>query len=269
MIIYGTRMYGKKNEVRGYGRCPHCGKVGVHRSYDGRKWGHLYFIPLIPDGGPVRVLRECASCSTGSHIPLANIPALLQAVEKALEDAVIALGAQEAEMTINGQKLPVATVLAANLGDAYCLVGDRAVRRLIDDLQSVNADEELLLVHALAAELKGDIRAAAPKFTELGARARQAIPLFHAARFFQEQGRPAEAIPLAERVEALLVADLGVKQLLIDCYLAEKQWPKVASTYENCFLIAPELRSQKPLFKAYEKACKKAGRPPQTSAARS
>ncbi len=263
MIIYGTRMYGRKNQVRSHGRCPHCGKVGTLKSYDGRKWGHLYFIPLIPAGGKVRVLRECARCNTGSHIPVEKLPDLATSIQKTLDDAVVALGARETEMTVAGQTLPAISVLCANIDDVYCLVGEREIAQLLANLKAVNDDEALLLAEARVAELKSELKKAEAKYGELVARGNHPTILYQAARFHHEQEQFPRAITLAERLETILATDLGVKQLLIDCYLATNAWAKLATTYESCFLLAPDLKKQKPILKAYQKACKKAGRPPQ------
>ncbi len=266
MIIYGSRMYGKKNRILSQGRCAHCGKVGTLSSYDGRKWGHLYFIPLIPCGGHVRVLRECSSCRMGSHIPLQNVPDMVQSLQKTLDRAVVALGAQEVQMELDGKVRSVASVIGSHLSDVYCLIGEKEIAQLLQNLKAVNAHDELLLAEAKFAELTGRAREAEAKFGDLSQRSRDPILLYQIARFFFDQAKLPEAIALAERLETSLVADLEVKQLLIDCYLAANQWGKLATTYENSFLIAPELRNQKPILKAYQKACKKAGREPQKSA---
>ena len=90
MLIYGSKMYGVKNVVNGVGHCDHCGMYGPHKSYDGRKWGHLYFIPLIPAGGPVRVMKECASCNMGSHIPQEQVGKLYADIEKLMQPCILA-----------------------------------------------------------------------------------------------------------------------------------------------------------------------------------
>ena len=90
MIIYGSKMYGVKNVVKGTGACQHCGAYGPHKSYDGRKWGHLYFIPLIPSGGPMRVMKECASCGMGNHLPIAKVGELYASIEKLMQPCILA-----------------------------------------------------------------------------------------------------------------------------------------------------------------------------------
>jgi tetratricopeptide (TPR) repeat protein len=256
-------MYGRKNQIRSHGRCEHCGKVGVQHSYEGRKWGHLYFIPIIPEGGRVRVVRECKSCRKGFHIPLENVPRLVESIQKTLIDAVVAIGAKENEMTVDGHSQAVVSVLSVNIRDAYCLAGESEVQLLLENLKLVKADNELLLAEAKMAEVRGDLKNAEAKFGELAGRSTHPIILYQAARFFHQQARLPEATGLGERVESMLPADLDVKQLLIECYMSRKEWAKLALTYENCFSIAPDLKQQKPIQKAYKKACKKAGREPQ------
>jgi len=263
MIIYGSRMYGKKNEILSQGRCAHCGRVGTQKSYDGRKWGHIYFIPLIPSGGHVRVLRECVSCRMGSHIPLEKLPGIVASLQKTLDQAVVALGAQEVKMELNGRSRSVASVIGSHISDVYCLAGEKEIAQLLQNLKAVNAVDEILFTEAKVAELAGRTREAETKFGELGERSSDPAVLYQIARFFLEQTRLPKATALAERLETMMVADLEVKQLLIDCYLAAEAWGKVATTYESCFLIAPDLRNQKPIMKIYKKACKKAGREPQ------
>ena len=85
LIVWGSRMYGVKNVVHSHGTCGECGAFGRQKSYDGRKWGHLYFIPLIPSGGHVRVLKECPSCSNGQHVPRDSVSELCMDIEQILE----------------------------------------------------------------------------------------------------------------------------------------------------------------------------------------
>ena len=69
MIVYGSRMYFKKNVVNSFGECEHCGGFGKTTSYQARKFGHIYFIPLIPMGKSSQILRACKGCSMGAQIP--------------------------------------------------------------------------------------------------------------------------------------------------------------------------------------------------------
>ncbi len=263
MIIYGSRMYGKKNQVRSHGTCPHCRKVAPQESYDARKWGHLYFIPIVPMGGHVRVVRECSSCHMGSHIERDKLPDIVASLQKLLDQAVVAVGANEAEMDVGGHRAPVATVINANLSDAYCLIGEKEVRQLLDNLRAVNAGEELALAEARVAEISGRTKEADARFADLARGGQLSVTLYQAARYMRDRGRIPEATAIAERLETGLPTDLDLKQLLIDCYTAAADWTKLATTYESCFLIAPAIKADKAILKTYQKACKKAGRPPQ------
>ncbi len=263
MIIYGSRMYGRRNRVRSHGRCGHCGKLGQQESYEGRKWGHLYFIPLFPIGPHVRVLRECSSCSTGAHIPREKLPELAKSLRDMIDRATIAAGSKEPSVEVDGCPVPVVSVISSVVGDAYCLLGEKELALLLENLRSVEAGDVLLLAEAMAKNLTGKPREAEAIFRELTSRSTDAGILFQAARFHFDHGRMAETAALAERVESMRATDLDVKQLLIECYGSLGDWTKLAATYENCFLIAPELKAQKEILKAYTKACKKAGREPQ------
>jgi hypothetical protein len=260
MIIFGTRMYGRKNSVRSHGRCPHCGRTTRLESYDGRKWFHLYFIPIIPQGGHVRVIHECASCDTGAHVPAQNVPAIIADLQKTADAAIVALGAGEHEMEIDGARRPVAAVLGGLVPDLYGFAGEKELRLLLDNLKAVGAKEELELAEAKAAEIRGLDPEAEARYRFLAAEAKRPASLFHAARYALNHGQLPVATALAERVETLLVDDLDVKQLLIDCYTAQKDWARLALAYEHCFLLAPDLSRNAAITKAYKQACKKAGR---------
>jgi len=67
MIIFGSRMYGKRNVAAGWGRCEACGHYGQLSNYNARKWGHIYYIPLIPSGPP-RPSRQ-GMCQMSARLP--------------------------------------------------------------------------------------------------------------------------------------------------------------------------------------------------------
>ncbi len=92
IIIYGSRIYGKRDEITGWGRCEECGVYGPHSSYNGRKWGHVYYIPLIPSGPHLRVIKECGNCKTGMHIPEMDVPEMVQEIRLSADAALAALG---------------------------------------------------------------------------------------------------------------------------------------------------------------------------------
>lgn len=262
MIIYGSRMYGKKNQTRSHGRCTYCGRVGLQHSYDGRKWGHLYFIPLIPVGGKVRVLRECASCSTGAHVPVEQVPAIVESVKKGLEEVTITLGAGDRHVTMDGRPVPVAAVIAANLSDLHCLCGEPEVRQFLDNLRFVQAGQELRLAEALAAELDAREREADACFDALARASDDPLILYYSAQYLSRRARAGEAAAIAERVELGMPDNLDVKQLLVESYTALGAWEKLVGVYERSFEVEPSLKTNKAIVKLYKKACKKAGKTP-------
>ncbi|MEM6692049.1 MAG: hypothetical protein AAF664_21650, partial [Planctomycetota bacterium] len=70
MLVYGSRMYFKSHVVKHYGICEQCGSLTKLRSYRGQKFGHLYFIPILPMGSKSQILDECSQCDMGTHLPL-------------------------------------------------------------------------------------------------------------------------------------------------------------------------------------------------------
>ena len=263
MIIYGSRMYFKKNVVTSVGRCEHCGKFGKQTSYDGRKFGHLYFIPLIPEGGRVRVLRECKSCQMGIQMPYENLENVLANVRETLNQAIVAIGAGEETFTMGDQEVNSVGSIAVNLEDYYCLCGESTAKEVIGNLRAIGAEREASFGEAKIAETAGKWEAATQHYRTARDFSEHTHIEYHFAQYLSNTGKSAEAIPIAEKVERQLVEDLSVKQLLIDCYEVQKDWNKMVGTYENSFLIIPELKSDKNIYKKYKKACKKAGRAPQ------
>ena len=73
LIIYGSKIYGKRDEITGWGRCEECGVYGRHSSYNGRKFGHIYYIPLIPSGPHLRVMFYWGRLDSSS-IPASRQP---------------------------------------------------------------------------------------------------------------------------------------------------------------------------------------------------
>jgi hypothetical protein len=54
----GTQYYGRRNEEKRPGVCPHCGASVELSSYDTRLWFVIVFIPFIPLGRK-RVIDQC------------------------------------------------------------------------------------------------------------------------------------------------------------------------------------------------------------------
>jgi len=260
MIIYGSKMYGEKNLIRSRGRCEACGSITAQESYDARKWGHIYFIPIFPMGDKVRVLRECISCNRGNHIEQTRVPDLLDNIHDNLEQAVAVLGNGESQMQLGGKTVDALAVVGGNVKDLYCLGGAEEVDLLLEKLRALENKKPLLLAEARLAQVKGELKLADARYQELCDMDPDPWLRFQYATHLYESHRPKLCIPVAEELEQELLTDMNLKQLLLDCYEAIEQWSKLAITYESCFLIVPELKENKKVFKAYKKACKKAGR---------
>ena len=256
-------MYGRKNRIKYRGRCENCGKVTTFDNYDGRKWGHLYFIPLIPGGGKVRVMRECQSCNVGVHIPIEHVPQIVESTKQKLDQIIASIGSGESWIKTEANRVSASILIGGIVLDIFCLKGEEELLLLIDNLRAVGAQKELLLVEAKLHEFKGNNQKADSTYKEIENLDDNWDALYFYAKYLYDTNRPGKAVVIAEKIELSYVEDLSLKQLLIDCYEGTKQWSKVAATYENCFLIVPELKNQKEVYKRYKKACKKGGVKPQ------
>jgi tetratricopeptide (TPR) repeat protein len=68
-IIYGSRFYSRKNVKTRTGVCRHCGRTNKLQSFEGYRFGHLYFIPIIPLGRE-QAIEMCSSCERYLSVPV-------------------------------------------------------------------------------------------------------------------------------------------------------------------------------------------------------
>ncbi len=263
MIIYGTRMYWKRNVVNGWGYCDHCGAYGRNRSYNGRKWGHLYFIPLIPSGDRVRVVKECRRCSYGRHVQEQAVPAILENMRRSAVAALEALAAGRRDFEDDGNPLPCAERLAGMVDVLFSLNAEFALRSILTTLQEGGQAYAYNLVSGRALSFQGQHREAAAAYKR-AAEAEPANPLplvwLGDTHVIQKDYESAKSIYR----KALDVSEnkLPVLQALTGIYEKLKDYARLAETYEACFLLVPGLSKDGKMLKAYQKACKKAGRRP-------
>ncbi|WP_166831491.1 tetratricopeptide repeat protein [Thalassoroseus pseudoceratinae] len=262
MIIYGSRMYGKKQQVKTFGSCDHCGAYGQQFSYFGRKFGHIYFIPLIPMGGRVRVLFQCAKCDMGSHVPEDEVPNLTRGITEAMKPAIAAVNDghdtfvdADGDTVHAGAQLagPIVTLHACGLGESVqkileVLPSDSQAYHLVDaaDLAVIGHDEEAIDSYKKAISVKAE----------------DPVPLQIFGEFCANTGR----LPLARQVyeKALRLApnNVAVVARLADIAEGMKDYEGICDRYEQLFELQPSLLQQKKLVKTYKKACKKAQREP-------
>ncbi len=137
--------------------CASRGKYGKNTSYTGRKWGHIYFIPLIPDGPRVRVLKQCKKCSNGVQIPEKDIPNILNDLRQVTKDALVAIIAGESTFDDNGTITPATGCLAGAVEMLLCLQADDHLRLVLSALQEKQKTHAYHLVKGESLEFQGKL----------------------------------------------------------------------------------------------------------------
>lgn len=262
MIIYGSKMYGVKNVVKGTGSCPHCGVYGPHKSYDGRKWGHLYFIPLIPSGGPVRVMKECASCSMGSHIPQAKIGELYANIEKHMQSCILAAseGAHQFEDD-QGNETHTGPFLLDAI-DLMFTAGYRSeIPELINLLDSELSRYEYGIAKGAYQEIQGDADGAMAGYeAAMQADPDQALPYMLLSDFYGRGGQAEQQLHMLKKSfelqpenAQLLLAQLGPLEAL-------NRYQDMLAVMERAEQMIPGLDRDKQYKKKRKKIEKKAAK---------
>jgi hypothetical protein len=72
MIIFGTKNTNRVIDT-GVFACPSCGADRSYRHLRVRRWGHLFFIPLIPFGTPDEVV-QCGTCRSQFRPEVLAVP---------------------------------------------------------------------------------------------------------------------------------------------------------------------------------------------------
>jgi tetratricopeptide (TPR) repeat protein len=268
MIIYGTRFYGKTDEVETQESCVHCGRYGKLTSYTGRRFFHIYFIPLIPTGKRTRVTRQCPSCKTGQHLEVSQLPGLTESIRQQLQEITIAAAAGETHFRFGGEEYAVLPSIFNLVPDAYVYLGADETEEFLTLLRTNDAHLPTLFAEAKHAEIIGQTSLAenAYKSIERESESQRELARLHRAQMYFNLSRFNDAAVLAEELDTAYPTDLTVKQLLLDIYSNTKEWEKLASTYEHCFTLNPGLWENKAFLKAYKKACKRCAREPLTTA---
>ena len=117
------------------------------------------------------------------------------------------------------------------------------------------------LVSAAVSEFDGDPAAAAGAY-ETAARLADCdrMPLLLAGEMWFAAGELDRSLESYRRASALEPHDLHALQGMIDVYTAQNDHWNVSEIYERAFSVAPDLRNEKKVMKAYKKSCKKANR---------
>ena len=262
MIIYGSRMYFKKNVVKCYGDCEFCGTYGKLVSYQARKFGHLYFIPLIPMGPAVQVLRECKRCNLGMHLEKFQHEGVVKSLGDQFKSCIAAIadGNRELPPAPGEDALNVGAVMAGSLPDLYCLGEIENVDSVVTLLDANGFGMEKELVLGQWEELQGNLPAAISHYeSSHRSNPKSVYPLYNLglAQLKNKDIRSAEQT--FEQYFRLEPNDVTVYVELATYYEDKKNYPKIVENYEKIYELVPDVISDKRMGKIYKKACKKSG----------
>lgn len=261
MIVYGSRMYFKSNVVKAFGTCEHCGVYGKNTSYQARKFGHIYFIPLIPMGSKSQIIRECKRCSMGAQIPVDKYEPLADALSDQFKSWITAIGEGETEIEINEgeEKVNLGILVAGILEDLYCLKEVESIDSIQMILDSNNMGFEKEIVNGQWSEIKGDLDQACLNYqAALKQRPRDAAGLYRLGALELKRNNVGEAETVFKKYLAETPEDVfPIYVELASAYEGEKNYPKIVETYDILFETNAAMLAQKPMKKIYKKACKK------------
>lgn len=262
MIIYGSKMYGVKNVVYTHGVCDHCGHYVKQKSYDGRKFGHLYFIPLIPEGGRVRVLKECPKCNMGQHVPVDTVPGLYGEVERLLGVCFEAAAAGEHTFTDPKDNEQVDTgPFLAQAVEVLTITGHAAdVPGIIKLLEDDGAAYEAAVAAGAYDDIQGRQEQAAAA-TQRAAEIAPDLPYPPAvlAEHARRRGDAQAWLDHLRHAHDLVGGqDVGLMLQMIDPLEALQRFDELVAVMEECVRLVPELGRDKKFMKLHKKYGKKA-----------
>jgi len=263
MIIYGSKMYGVKNVVKGFGQCPKCGKYGKNRSYDGRKWGHIYFIPLIPEGKPVRVMRECNSCKMGSHVSQPKVRSMYRQIEEMMGVCIesAAAGSSTFEDPIDEREVANDSFLL----EAVDLLYHAGHASELPDLIALLDTQASRYEHAVAcgafAEITGKDQDAGQAYhAACDTKPDRPTPRLLLADVMMRLGNAEEALRQLEVAEQLVPEDVQLMLAKLGPLEALGRYSELADLLDRAFDLSPHLSRNKALVKLRKKYGKKASK---------
>ena len=266
MIVYGSKMYFKSTVVKAFGNCEYCGEYGQQTSYQGRKFGHLYFIPLIPLGAKSQVLNECPNCDMGAHVPLEELEPRVAALRDQFKEWVVDIQDGKTEITPEGSEEPVnaGILIAGVLKDLYCLNELEGVESISEILMASNLEFENNIVLGRWNEMQGDLATASQKYQAAHAiRPDDPLALFQWGAAEVKQGNAAGAEAAFQKYLAICPNDISAYIELATLYETQNDYANIIKSYDQLYKLNPALLGQKPMAKVYKKACKKSGQPGQ------
>ena len=258
-------MYWKSNIIGGRGYCDHCGNYSSNTSYNARKWWHVYFIPFIPEGPRMRVVKECQSCSNGMHICEAEVPSVLDDLRQNATIPLDALIAGQDTFIDEGTMTPCVPALAGLVELFHCFCADDYVEFVLATLREKGLTYAYHLINGSLLEFQGRDEEAATSFRKASeSNPTEVLPLMSLGSIHLNINDLDGARLIYEKALELSTDKLPVFNMLLTVYESLKDHARLSETYEDCFKLEPELATDKRFFKSYKKACKKAGKQPKT-----
>lgn len=260
MIIYGSQMYFKENVVKSMGVCEHCGRFSKQTSYQGRKFGHIYFIPLIPMSPRAQVLNECSSCKMGSHIPLEQLEPILEDIRDNFKTWIGHVQDGKNEIHLEGEPVNVGVLLHDLLENLYLLQEVDSAGSIVSVLKSQEMHSEAELVSARWHELQGDLNRAIASYQTAHEHSPEELHiLYNIGRLQRLQGNIPQALLTFEKCLELEPQSLAARLEIAGIHEGQKDFPKIVESYDQVYDLCPELVGDKGMQKMYKKACKKSG----------
>ena len=262
MIIYGSKMYFKKKVVKSFGQCEHCGVYGKQVSYQAQKFGHLYFIPLIPMGSRSQVLRECKRCQMGVQITTEELEPRVDELADQFKSWIMEAsdGKKDLELQPGEPPVNIGVLIAGILDDLYCLKEVENVDSILEILDANDMQMESGMVHGRWQELSGDLEGAKQSYAKAHqAQPEDPIPLYQLGMTELKLGDSTAMEQTFERYQQLCPEDISPHIHLADYYDAKKEYGKMVNSYDILFTHQPALMQDKAMKKNYKRACKKSG----------
>jgi hypothetical protein len=262
MLIYGSRMYFKKNTVKTTGECEHCGTYGNLTSYQAKKFGHLYFIPILPMGPHSQVLRECPQCRIGTHLSMTDLEPIVASLADQFKSWIIAIQDGQTELVLEGETEPtnIGHLIAGILDDLYCLKEIESIESISTILSSSNLRYENDVVSGCWHEIQGDLPQAKMNFQSAHqSRPEEALPLFRMGSIAAKTGNVQEAEAAFENYSKLFPEDITPYIELAGLYDDQKNFAGIVRVYDMIYTLNPDVIPDKGMKKIYKKACKKSG----------
>ncbi|HRF00084.1 MAG TPA: tetratricopeptide repeat protein [Pirellulaceae bacterium] len=263
-IIWGASYYFTSNVVRGFGECPSCRRFAYHKSYDGRKYGHLYFIPLFPVTSPQRVLHECSACQAGSVVEQADLPNLIGAIEGAIDPLLALLDGglpENRPESSDAAAAPIDTELLTIVDQLLVLGRRETAEQVIDRLKRSGQGYYAALLQARVLHFDGPLPTVEAAYLEaLDLAPDPGLTMNLLGRYYVSAGRHAEAIKTYQAIEASDPHEMMATFRLIDLHVHLKEWSNAVDAYERAIDRHPDWLNSKDFARSYQKACKKAGR---------